>query len=135
MGENWRNVRVSNPYPHPYEVITISGELWLVGPWPFPDRPADNNEITLTMDDFVLGKVRTDGNGRFSFTIGAPGAPGPYTYVLTRTDPWWPGFPHHLVGIEVVPEEDDENKRKKKYILMGIIGLEVLAGLVLLRRQ
>lgn len=120
----WRNVKVSNPTPYPYEKITISGELWW-STWPFPDRPAVGVEVTLTIDEYVLGKVKTGKGGLFSFTIGAPGVPGPYTYVLRRGE----ALPRYYVSIDVIPPPPPEPNKRKRYLLLGVIGLE-MAGLV-----
>lgn len=100
----WRNIRVSNPTPTPMERVTVTGELWLVGPWPFPDRPAVDDEVTLIWDTALAGKDRTDESGRFSIPFDAPLEPSLYTYVLSRTDPFWPGLPNYYITIEVLSE-------------------------------
>jgi len=127
MSQVWRNVWVSNRTPYPYERITISGEFWF-GSKPVPYFPA-----FLMIDEREVGMKETDRNGHVYFTIGAPGVPGPYTYVLVA---WWGAYNpiKAYVGIEVVPYE--EKKIGKKEVLMGIIiGLEIGVGLMLLSRR
>jgi len=136
----WKNVKVSNRYPRPWEPITVTGELWY-----YHGGPADpyTTGVALVIDEHEVARTTLGPGGRFSLTVGAPPVPGPYTYWpcvvydLRYPDP--AVFPENHgppIGIEVVPEEVEGVPAKLKgCLLLGVIGAEV-AGLVwLLRRR
>ncbi|GAI14652.1 unnamed protein product [marine sediment metagenome] len=127
----WKHVKVSNPTPHPWDPITVTGELWY-----YLGGPADptTTGVALVIDEHVVARTTLGPGGKFSLTIGAPPVPGPYTY--------WPCVVYDLrydgavflenhgppIGIEVIPLEEPD--KLKRYLLLGVIGIEVVVGLV-----
>jgi len=136
------DVEVSNRTPEPWEVITIGAHNFDARRfWAFEDHEIvallimDDEEIART-DVHIWREDYGDYRGDFSFTIGAPGVPGPYTYRVwffsKRDGHRLDG--EALVGIEVVPKEEEERKERiKRCLLMSVIGLEI-GGMVQLFR-